>query len=101
MSQHRAPRLQAYIWWCGDDDCDCVQPVVDRVEPSPTDRRFWKRTNIWEGTFVSRGGNWGDPEMPTKEDLEAELHEACERFQIPWDQERLDKGLSLERDWRA
>jgi hypothetical protein len=50
------PALEAYIWFCGDDECDCTQPVVERIDPNPQAPGFIKRTLLWEGTFCCQAG---------------------------------------------
>ena len=71
----------AYVWWCGDSDCDCTEPVIawQWSEPSRhTSIRFYRREAIWTGTFVSRDGG-RDPDDP---DPDEELAEACARLGI-------------------
>lgn len=73
----RATRLHAYVWWCGDEACDCRQPVIELRTPNlaagyPYDRI----TSVWKGTFTS--GGW-----PEGHDLYAELAAECERRGIP------------------
>lgn len=51
MREERRSYLYAHIWWCGDEVCDCTQPVIERFAPNPLDSRFWKQERLWEGTF--------------------------------------------------
>ena len=69
--------LIATIWHCGDPECDCLQPQIQRVSPNRKAGPPWVyRETIWEGTFVSVGyGDW--PEGVTDETLIEELKEAC------------------------
>ena len=45
----------AYIWWCGDDWCDCTQPVVENVQPNLKGGipGVVTRERVWSGTFHS------------------------------------------------
>jgi predicted DNA-binding protein (UPF0278 family) len=48
-------RLEAIIWWCGDDECDCTQPQIDRVTPNLSEGYPWiRRETVWRGTFHSK-----------------------------------------------
>lgn len=50
----KRPRVVATMWHCGDDVCDCWQPVVQRYEPNRRAGYPWlKTTRLWEGTFHS------------------------------------------------
>ena len=65
--------LVAYMWWCGDDECDCTQPVIERY----TERgRFFNIERLWEGSFHSQR----DPDERAQQ--EAEMMEAAARFGI-------------------
>jgi hypothetical protein len=49
-----AGRLNAYIWWCGDDYCDCTQPTLERITPNLQMGFPWiHRETLWQGTLVS------------------------------------------------
>ena len=70
-------RTVAHIWWCGDDECDCIQPVIERITPNREAGYPWiRRETIWAGTFVSRGSYWTDG--PDDDALEKELQAACQ-----------------------
>ena len=28
------PHLEARLWWCEDEECDCTQPQIDRITPN-------------------------------------------------------------------
>lgn len=46
---------ESYIWYCGDEICDCYQPVIEEVSPNRKAGHPWvKRRRVWEGTFFSR-----------------------------------------------
>lgn len=68
-------RLVAYIWWCGDDHCDCTQPRIDHISPNRKASYPWIHSkNVWSGTFQSDGE--GRPEQ------RIELEEAAKRCGI-------------------
>ena len=77
-------KLIAYVWWCGDGECDCTEPVIAwqwrRWEGLVTGKRMnipcYDREAIWTGTFVTRGGGLEDGMEP---DPEAELAAECAR----------------------
>ena len=76
--------IEAYIWWCGDDICNCTQPKLDRVSPNHHGIGYpWiRRMNLWSGTFVSdRDGD----ELAVQE---GEINEIANRF-----------GITLDRDY--
>lgn len=73
--------LVAAIWYCGDDYCDCTQPVIERITPNHRAGYPWiRRDRVWEGRFLT--DTWGY----TSEDLEAmqygPLREACQQYGI-------------------
>jgi hypothetical protein len=74
----------ASVWWCGDDYCDCTQPIVELVEPNFRAGYPWvKRERHWEGTFETDGE--GDSEVWRRE-----LAEVAPRFHL----KLADDGLS-------
>lgn len=79
-----AERIEGLIWWCGDYECDCIQPQILRISPNREAGYPWvRRETLWEGTFVSIGGT-GYPDGVDYETLQAELRAACEKvFGIP------------------
>lgn len=65
------PRIEAYIWYCGDEICDCTQPVIEKIEPNLKVGFPWvMRTRLWEGTFYSQ------PSFDERRQQDAELEEA-------------------------
>ena len=61
-------RLQAYIWWCGDDQCNCQQAQIRGVKPNHEAGYPWiKPVTIWTGTFFTDGEGG---EIPTEELLD-------------------------------
>jgi hypothetical protein len=75
------PRLEAYVWWCGDEECDCTQPrielvhgVMGRVDRDP----------LWVGTFRS-GEEGGRTELnQTAKKMRRVWPEAYRRIFWPW-----------------
>jgi hypothetical protein len=70
-------RVVAYMWWCGDYECHCTQPVIERwtetdSSMAPRHRSEW----LWEGTFGSLDS------ATVRDDVLQwrELKEAAERF---------------------
>jgi len=82
VARWRQPRLVARIWWCGDEVCDCTQPVIELVVP---DREAGhpriRRAELWTGKFLT--GTYGyTPEERGRLQYEP-LREECHRFGIP------------------
>ena len=46
--------VEAYIWHCGDETCDCTQAKIDRVTPNLAAGYPWVvRNRLWKGEFLS------------------------------------------------
>ena len=48
--------IQAHIWHCGDDTCDCYQPRIDHLVPihhPSLGRPGYRIETLWEGSFIS------------------------------------------------
>ncbi len=87
MDEWRATWLQVYIWWCGDEHCDCTQPVVERVTPNIEAWYPWiHRERLWEGTFMSSNG-YG-LEVDEQELRDRELDEAAAEYGIALNEQR-------------
>jgi hypothetical protein len=70
-------RVTAYVWYCGDETCDCTQPVVERITPNLEAGFPWiRRERLWTGTFRSGA----DPEESAAQ--RAELAEAAAKFGV-------------------
>ena len=59
-------RLIAYVWWCGDDYCDCTQPVIQahhhlcrHLSFEGTEAHRFEGEYLWEGEFRSGGDGYG------------------------------------------
>lgn len=74
------PQVVASIWWCGDEYCDCTEPVIERI--SPGTRYPWvRRERLWEGTFLTDTFSYSWEE---RERLQyAPLREECHRIGVP------------------
>lgn len=74
MVQLKTPYIILHIWWCGDDECNCSQPLVELVIDNPSDNRCVKRTKLWEGTFTS------DPDADEMDKLLNEMKQVALEF---------------------
>jgi hypothetical protein len=74
-------RLEAQMWWCGDDYCDCTQPVIERITPNHQAGYPWvHRERVWEGEFLTSTEQYSAEE---REALQfAPLREACQQFGV-------------------
>jgi hypothetical protein len=46
--------LEAQIWHCGDEICNCYQPQIDEISPNHCGGYPWiHRKEIWRGSFIS------------------------------------------------
>lgn len=71
------PRLEAYIWFCGDLDCDCSQPMIEHIEPNLRAGYPWiKREHVWKGTYRAEAS------MSEYKDQVIELRKACKRYGV-------------------
>lgn len=78
MSEY--PKIEAYIWWCGDEECDCNQSVIEEVSKKRVRGLFvHPRKRLWEGTFISQ------PSAQEMDQLNLELKEECEKRKITID----------------
>ena len=65
--------VTVWMWWCGDEVCDCCQPIVEiRYEKSVPG--IGMRQIIADGPFLSFG--YGSPEPGEKEAQDLWLKEA-------------------------
>lgn len=61
------PCWEAYMWWCGDEICDCTQPTIDYVTRNPKAGLPWVvRKQVWAGCWHSEGGGAGAPACGTQ-----------------------------------
>jgi hypothetical protein len=73
-------RLVASIWYCGDEHCDCTQPVIERITPNTQAGYPWiRRETLWSGTFLT--DTWQRDEEHQQQFTE--LRDACHRFGVP------------------
>lgn len=76
------PQLRAYVWWCGDEMCDCYQARIDHSEQ----KRPGRPPTIWEGTM--RDGRWGECNAELNRVAKAmrrHWHDAYRMIEWPWD----------------
>lgn len=68
-------RTVGHMWWCGDEECDCTQPKVERLTPNLVAGYPWiHREVLWRGTFCTGA----TPQE--REAQEQELAAALERY---------------------
>ena len=71
-----------YLWWCGDNYCDCTKPIVQvRSEERPFTSGWTAPYQVAEGPFVSEG--YGAAEPGEKEAQEKWMAEAREWYRLP------------------
>lgn len=72
------PILEARLWWCEDELCDCYQPQIDRITPNREAGYPWiRREAIWRGTFHS------SPDAKEFAQMKRELKEMMAAMHIP------------------
>ena len=61
---HDARRLRGFVWWCGDDYCDCTQATIEADDGLNPIYRCWRLNirSLWQGEFHTNGegGAHGD-----------------------------------------
>ena len=72
----------AYVWYCGDEECACYQPVIQQVSPNREAGYPWvRREALWSGTWVTTAGIWGEwPDGVTYDSLVEELKQAAKDY---------------------
>jgi len=76
MSHSYPTETKAFMWYCGDEVCECSQPVIERFsyrEDWLGRRTFIDRKRLWEGQFHS------EAEPDERAGQLRELAEECER----------------------
>lgn len=75
-------RLIARLWYCGDEECDCTQPVIERITPNVEAGYPWiKRETLWEGKFLSLTFEYSA--WDREETQFAPMREACRQHGVP------------------
>lgn len=72
--------IKAFMWYCGDEFCECSQPVIEKFTWRSDElgrRKLIKRERLWEGTFHS------EAELEEREEQHRELAAECARRSIP------------------
>ncbi len=91
QKQWLKPRIVAEIWWCGDDYCDCTEPMIVRITPNLKAGYPWiHREVLWSGEFLTETGGYSPEEI--RERQYEPLRRECRRFGIP-----VPKQLEVER----
>ena len=55
--------VSVYMWWCGDEECDCTKPIVEiRSLERPLSPGWESPERIAEGPFVNYSGGYPEPE---------------------------------------
>lgn len=82
-------RFAAYVWWCGDEDCNCYQARIIERNMSGSWPRGLKQ-EVWKGSFCT-----GDAEDFPGELATAELNRAAKALRRVWN----DAYHSIEWPW--
>lgn len=79
----QSARIVAQLWWCGDEECDCTQPMIERITPNRRAGYPWiLRDTLWEGEFITDTWEYGREEREERQ--YAPLRAECERIGIAW-----------------
>lgn len=71
-------RLVGYVWWCGDDYCDCHQAVIEW--------EGWHCERVWAGKFRTDGG-WAECNRDlnrTAQWMRRHHHDLYQAIRWPW-----------------
>jgi hypothetical protein len=89
MHHRPVPRVEGYVWWCGDEWCDCTQAQIERVVPNPNWPGTVLRTVIWSGTFYSGGEAGATTELNRVAGLmRRRCHDLYAQIWWPWNKDR-------------
>jgi len=68
LAEHQGEllRIEGYVWYCGDDWCDCSEPVIAEVYANRLVPRAIIPIAIWQGTFRTDGEPGGEAELAAK-----------------------------------
>lgn len=82
----------AYIWWCGNNGCDCHQAVIE-VGGINRLTNLWqiptlKYVRLWKGTYLC------EPTIEEYEKAKKELKKECKKRNIPFSND----GKSCSRE---
>jgi hypothetical protein len=74
----------AYIWYCGDEECACYQPVIEQASSNREVGYPWVHwKTLWSGTFVTTEGTSGGwPDGIDFEALVSELKQAAKDYPV-------------------
>lgn len=69
--------LAARMWQCGDEVCDCTQPMIEIITPNMVAGAPWiHRKTLWQGAFHS------EATIEERAEQESELRKAMEKYKI-------------------
>jgi hypothetical protein len=72
-------RTDVYVWYCGDEECDCHQPVAERVYWHALVRGAQWRVRVWEGAYHSQ------PTAAEMREMNEDIHYALRAVQASGD----------------
>lgn len=79
------PKLVARMWYCGDEECDCTQPIIEVITPNTVAGYPWIRGKIvWSGEFLTLTYEYTAEERETLQ--YAPFREACKKYEVEWDE---------------
>ncbi len=73
--------LRAYLWWCGDEVCNCYQPKIELVKP-----RQWSHLQVYDFKLLWAGDFHSEPEMQEMQDMILELQSKAREYGITLDE---------------
>lgn len=73
--------VRARLWYCGDDHCDCTEPIIERVTPNlRLGYPAVHREALWVGRFLTDTGDYTEAE---REELQyGPWRRACADFGV-------------------
>ena len=89
--------LVGYVWYCGDEWCDCSEPRINSYKPGDFNGPLMLNPKrVWSGTFQTDGDGWRDanqykdaPSSTTElnrmaQHLRRHHHDLYARIRWPW-----------------
>lgn len=87
--------LFAYVWWCGDEECDCTQAQIVHI----IERNIyggWRQSKVvWNGNFISGDYDSYHRSSTPNTELNREArrlrkhhHDLHRRISWPWDRKK-------------
>jgi hypothetical protein len=85
-------RIEAYVWYCGDDWCNCSEAVLEEITPNPRVGLPWiERRRLWEGEFRTDGEQGATTDL-NREAARLRRHHNALFHQIEWPWDRTAKA---------